>query len=162
MPVLLEHLRRLDEPGAIEIVARLLTDPRARPRAALPLIEKFMSTPSRPEHFQAKWALGNALNEVADDSVFDRLAVAIADTSHGRGREMLLPALGRTQDPRRLEVAIQALRDPELTGHALSALAEIATSEERALIARFVEHEEAWIRAEAKKALRRIDGSKRS
>ena len=70
----------------------------------------------------------------------------------------MLAALPRMSDGERaVEVALACLDDPELEGHAIEALRLIDAKRARQRVERFVDHPTAWIRKEAKAALRRFD-----
>ena len=157
IPLLLEWLPQMEDPDVKEVLVRALTDRRwAKPVAARPLIEEFRKTPVDTQP-SLKWAIGNALAEVADASVFEELVELIRDRKHGRGRKMLTLALARTKDPRAVPVLVELLNDEQMVGPAVAGLRLIAPPEARADIAPFVDHPMTWIRNEAKRALVKID-----
>ena len=128
----------------------------AKPIAARPLIREFLKAPDS-EEFGLKWAIGNALSVVADDSVFDDIVALVKDKRHGRAREMLAVALANMKNPKAVDVLIELLDDEEIAGHALSALRKLAPPEAREAIEPFVNHPKTWVRNEAKRALKKID-----
>ncbi len=155
IPLLLDWLPRVSNLDVKETLVRALTVKWAKPIAAIPLIEEFQNAPMSAESF--KWAIGNALSVVADDSVFDEIVALVQDKRHGRAREMLAVALGNMKNPKAVEVLIGLLDDEEVAGHALSALRKLAPPEAREAIEPFVDHPKTWIRNEAKRALEKID-----
>jgi len=100
-PILMKWLPRLENLDVKEEIVRALTDKWARPVAARPLIEEFRGAPVGNEFrlLSYKWAIGNALAMVADDSVFDEIVELIRDQRHGWSRDMLCKALGRMKNP---------------------------------------------------------------
>ena len=70
---------------------------------------------------------------------------------------MLAVALGNMKDSRAVDVLIESLDDPEVAGHALSALRKLAPPEAREAIKPFVDHPRTWVKNEAKRALSTID-----
>jgi len=156
IPILLKWLPLVDyEAVKLELVDALSIK-WAKPVAARPLIEEFRKGPD-PEESPLKWAIGNALSEVADDSVFDDIVELVRDRRHGRAREMLAVALANVKDPRAGGVLIELLDDEEVAGHAVLALRKLAPLEARSAIERFVDHPKTWVRNEARRALAKID-----
>ena len=83
VPVLLWWLPVMSDRRVKEELVRALSVPWARPVAALPLIAEFGRVDERvdPTGTGLRWAIGNALSVVADDSVFDEL-VRLVEVSH--------------------------------------------------------------------------------
>lgn len=156
IPLLLKWLPKVSNLDVKETLVRALTVKWAKPMAARPLIEEFRKAPEA-EELGLKWAIGNALSEVADDSVFDDIVGLVRDKRHGRAREMLAVALGNMKDPRAVDVLIELLDDEEVAGHAVLALRKLAPPEARSAIERFVDHPKTWVRNEARRALAKID-----
>jgi HEAT repeat protein len=69
-----------------------------------------------------KWAIGNALATLADESLADDLIGLLEDRDHGAGRQMLCEALRRTKDPRAPDVLMKLIPDSDVGGHAIAAL----------------------------------------
>jgi HEAT repeat protein len=72
---------------------------------------------------------------------------------------MLMIALGRMRDPRATDVLIALLDDRDVGGHALLPLGRRRARQARAKIARFLDHEQASVRRDAKRALAMIDAA---
>lgn len=162
VPVLLDWLRHLDdrvaEPGRERLregIVRALTVPDARPVAAPELIAQFRAV-ADPTGFGVRWAIGNALAVVADDSVFADLADLARDPAHGPARQMLLAALGRSRDPRAAEVVLSLLTDEDVVSHALAALAKLKPAGARPAVELLLSHPKPLVRKEAKKALAKL------
>jgi hypothetical protein len=156
IPILLKWLPLVDDIAVKMELVDALSIRWARPVAARPLIEEFRKA-AHAEELGLKWAIANALSEVADTNVFDDIVELLHDKQHGRAREMLAVALGNLKDARAIGVLIELLDDEEVAGHALLALRKLAPPEARSAIERFTDHPRTWIRNEAKRALAKID-----
>jgi HEAT repeat protein len=152
VPVLVKWLALVTNQALKESIVRALSVPWARPVAALPLIAEFKATKGLNSD-SLKWAIGNALSIVADDSVFPEIAELVADKRHGKAREMLAVALGNMKNPQATDLAIQLLNDETVVGHALTALAKLKSERARPYIEAMADHPKPWVRKEAKKAL---------
>lgn len=156
IPVLLRWLPRIDDRRVKEDIVRALSVKWARPTAAAPLIEEFRRVEDETG-LGLKWAVGSALEVVADDAVFEDLVHLVQHRRHGRAREMIAVALGNMKDPRAVDVLIELLNDDEVAGHALMGLRKLGAKKARPYIEPFLNHPRTWWRNEAKRALQKID-----
>jgi HEAT repeat protein len=118
-PVLVDWLPRVKTALVKERIVRSLTGEKvATPLALEPLVAEFR----RADDHGLKWAIGNALATLADDSIADELVELAQDRRHGSSREMLMDALARTKDERALGALVELVDDDEVAGHAISAL----------------------------------------
>jgi HEAT repeat protein len=154
IPTLLKWLPRIDDPRVKETIVRSLTVVWARPIAAAPLLDEFRRAEPGGS---LQWAIGNALNVVADESMFGDIVALIRQRANGRARQMLVLALGRMRQPEAVDVLIDVLPQAEVTGHAVTALGEQRAIRARPLVEACLTHPAAWIRKEARRALRKID-----
>jgi hypothetical protein len=123
VPILVDWLPRVRDPVLKEIVVRSLAGQKeAKGEGGRALVEEFRRLPRSHKWLSVKWAIGDALTTVADETLADDLLKLVQDRSHGRARERLCDALARTKDPRAPDALIALLDDPELAGHAISAL----------------------------------------
>ncbi|MPZ96281.1 MAG: hypothetical protein GEU96_15555 [Propionibacteriales bacterium] len=162
IPVLLDWLTNLesrapekDRPRLQEGLVRALTVSAARPAAAPALVREFRRTEDSTG-LGNRWVIGNALAVVADDSMFDELDELIRDRSYGRARQMLVAGLGRSTDPRAVELLISMLKDDEVAAHALTALARLKPPGVRAHVEPLLGHGNLLVRREAKKAMAKL------
>jgi HEAT repeat protein len=155
IPLLLRWLPKIENPDIKESVVRALTVDWARPQAAPILIEEFRRV-TDPSGTGLRWAIGNALATVADDSVFGEVAELAEDRRWGKAREMVTVALGNMRDPRAVPVLQRLLADEEVAGHALIALGNLRAKEAQADIEPFLDHPTPWVRSEAQKALAKL------
>lgn len=135
IPRLLELLAEgIQDERVAEGVVRALGVKEARGVAARPLIEAFRS--ARVDNWTYKWAIGNSLYAVADDTVAGDIVELVQDEHHGRAREMLVAALGRFRTPETTRVLIVLLDDPEVAAHAAKALGKQRAREARSALLR--------------------------
>jgi hypothetical protein len=159
IPVLLKWLPLIDNLDVKEDIVRALTVKWAKPDAARILIEEYKKLHNE-SNTGIKWAIANALTEVADDSVFDDLVELINDQSNKESREMLAIALGKMKNPKAEDVLIALLKDEVVAGHAVMGLGKLKSKKAVPAIEGFLSHPRTWIRNEAKKALSRIERSR--
>jgi len=166
VPILIEWLSRVDDLDVKESIVRALTTEWAKPEAARPLIVEFREAPPE-EEFGLKWTIANAIEVVADESVFDDIVALVEDKKHGRAREMLAEALGNVQDPRAISVLISLLNEEEIAGHVLVGLrrqlkrenvrSSIRGEEVKSAVTPFLDHPQLWVRREAKRVLKWVE-----
>jgi HEAT repeat protein len=162
IPVLIDWLRGIDErvpapdrPKLREGLVRALSVPAARPAATRVLIEEFRRAQD-PSGLGYRWVVGNALSIVADDSVLDELAALVSDRSYGKARQMLVLGLARSKDTRVVPLLTGLLGDEDVVAHAVTALRKLRPPGVRPAIERLLDHPQALVRREAKKALARL------
>lgn len=156
VPVLLRSLDKVKDRTALDEIVRALTDPVARPEAGPPLLGLLRRLPAN-EELGLRWTTANALSEAAGGELLEDLTALIRDESLGRAREPLLAALPRIGGDRAVEVAVGALDDPQLTGHAVEALRKLRAVEARDAVAKYADHPTAWVRKEVATAVRAFD-----
>ena len=162
VPILLEWFPRIENSAVKESVARALTVRWARPRAAPVMLEELRRL-RESEDRGLRFAVANALAEVADDSLFDEVVELVRDRRYSLAdRGVVVRALANVKGERRraIEVLLELLRE-ELAPQAIAALGDLRADETRGEIEPFLEHEEAWVRQEAKKALRKLASAAR-
>jgi len=139
-----------------EDIVRCLSVPDAKPIAAPALIGEFKRasgvTPSG-----LRWTIGNALEVVADDAVADELLEIALNPGYGAAREMVVVALGNLSGHLVVSGLLDLLKDENVNGHAVKALATLALPATRRFVEPFTQHSKAWVRKEAARALARID-----
>jgi len=159
VPVLLDCLPRVKDEGIKEAIVRALTVKEARGKADAALVAEFRAIPATPTaNVGLKWAIANALSVVATDVVFADLVELVRHRQHGKSREMLAVALGNMKNPGAVDVLLDLLKEDEVAGHSLIALGKLKAKKARPQIEGFLNHPKPWVRKEALKALRRVDG----
>lgn len=155
VPVLCAWLPRLERPNHRESAIRALTHEWAAPEAVPPLLAEFRRTDAIGERH--RWTVGNALEVMASDVVYDDLVALVTEPAFGAGRQMVVLGLVRCRrSPGRVEVLTGLLDDPDVGGHAASALASIAEPSSRAALESMLDDERAWVRKDVRRGLDRI------
>jgi len=164
IPALVDWLARVDvevEPRERakfrEGLVRSLAVREARGIAGPTLVCEFRRTDVESTY---RWAVANALEVVADDSLFIDVVELARDRRYGADRQMLVLAMARMKDPRVVDVLVELLADDEVAGHAAKALARLKMPLARPALERLLVHPRPWVRAEARKALKRMAGSR--
>lgn len=155
IPILLQWLPRINNYDIKSEIVRTLSVPWARPEAAPAMVREFLT--ANPSEDSYKWAVGNGLSIVADDSVAHDVIRLATDPRHGTARQMLAIALGNMRDPRILKVLVGLLDDPQVRGHAIIGLRNLGATAARPYLEPFLTDPETWIRNEAKKAITKLD-----
>ena len=162
IPVLIDWLREVDDrvpaadrPKVREGLVRALSVPAARPAAAPLLIEEFRRARD-PSGLGLGWVVGNALSVAADDSVFDEIAALVKDRGYGKARQMLVLGLARSKGARVVPLLVGLLDDEDVVAQAVMALGKLRPPGLRPVIERLLDHRQALVRREAKKALARL------
>jgi HEAT repeat protein len=157
VPVLLRYLPTINDDAVKEQIVRGLTTrdtKRVSPEAVSVLTDEFRKS---DDHY-LRWAIANALAEMADEGDFDEIANLARDTGYGKSREMLALALGRMKkEPRAIDVLLELLDDEVMAGHAIIGLRKLKAKRAKARIEPFREHERGWVRKEARKAVAALE-----
>jgi len=134
--------------------------PWAKPAAVRPLIEEFRRVDAAvdPKGLGLRWTIGNALDLLFDDASFDELVELATDRRYGRAREMVVLGLGRSKRAAAVDVLLSLVDDPDVDGHAVSALGKLKAPAARAALEAKLDDRRAWVRSEARKALARLPG----
>src|ERR1700722_16818738 len=151
VPVLLKWLPLISDESVKESIVRTLSVPWAKPTAVMPLIAEFLAAPESADGL--KWAIGNALWVVGDDSVFDHLQGLVRDPRHSKARQMIVLSLGKMKDPRVGDTLVELLDDEDVSGHALKALIKYNPQIAGRHLERFVGDWRPWVKKLATKAL---------
>jgi HEAT repeat protein len=156
VPVLIGLLQTgLSEVRTLEGVVRALGVREARGHAASPLITLFETT--SVGGWTLKWAIGNALYTVARADDVPALLKLLRQAHHGRGREMLVPAIARFDSAETRRAVLELLRDDDLTLHAVQAASKLRLVEARPLLEKYAQDQRAPIRKAAVRALETIN-----
>jgi HEAT repeat protein len=152
VPVLIDWLPKLQSNEAQEAVVRALSVPWAGELALDKLVTMF-SEP-RLANTSLKWAIGSAIEVLANKNVINKLVKIAADRSHGRSREMIVLALGKIRTDLTKRTLLGLLKDEEVCGHAVAALRRMGATDAQDFVRRLSRHEKKWVRDEVKKFLR--------
>lgn len=103
------------------------------------------------------WAIGATLETLVAEWWADDLLDLAQDVTNGKARQMPVMGVGKLKDPRASEVLVGLLDDPEVFGHAIYGLGRLKDERARPIFERFLDHPEAWIRQEARAAIKKLD-----
>jgi len=155
VPVLVKWLPLITQPWIKQAVARLLGSSVAKGSANHALISEFKS-PALDE--STRWALDNSISLIAETSDIGELIKLATDKRLGRAREMIVAGLGtfsRESDDA-FETLCQLVNDPDVSGHAISALGNSQRSAAASVVEKFADHPDAFLRREARRALSKL------
>jgi hypothetical protein len=132
----------------------------AKGLSARPLIEEFRRIDPNDDTGDAslRWSIGDALERVADETVVDDVIEIATDARHASHRGLVVAALGNMGKARDRVVPVlkDLLGDEDVAGYAVMGLGKLKAREAREAIEPFMEHREAWVRQEARKALSKL------
>lgn len=163
VPILLRWLPRISNTDVKDTIVRVLSVPWAK-EASPTLIAEFKLAPNPPSGKTSwKWAIGNAIEVLADDEVFADISEIALDRQYARDREMFALALAkmRKHKDEAIDALIRLLDDEDVAGHAVLALGKLRAKKAAPHLERFTSHPKTWVRKEAKKALGRIQSAQR-
>jgi HEAT repeat protein len=160
LAILVDWLRRVTyRPLKRDIIATLGSR-WARPLAAGPLVEEFRRIDPSDDSGDAslRWAISDALERVADESILDGVVEIATSREHGVHRGPAVVALGNMGKARDrvVPLLIDLLQDRDVAGYAVMGLGKLKASEALYAIEPFAKHPEGWVRREAKKAIGRM------
>lgn len=160
VPLLMRWLPRVTNVAVKDDMIRALSVKAAKPAAAPLMLKELVNTKGANDE-DVCFAAANALIHVADDSYFIDIAQLLESKALSLGVRGRL-AIALTAMVANRDAAICLLRrllmDDDVAASAVVALGKLRAVEARHEIEPFAQHEEAWIRAEARKALSRING----
>jgi len=105
IPILLFWLTRVPSPDSKESIVRSLSVPWAKPAAGPVLVGEFEKAPKHAELL--RWAIGNALEAVAEPGLANRIIELVKDKDNGSAREMAVLALGKIRQPKVVQTLIE-------------------------------------------------------
>jgi len=152
VPILAGWLGRTENLVLKDLLVRSLSVPWAKPAADALLAE--LGRFDLP--WEYRWQVGNALYELKDRSLGERLVPLLEDPRQDRGAEMALIALGRTKYPPALDVLVAKLQDPGVVGHAADGLGQLGDPAAIPALER-VEDDRDWVRSEVARAIRKLE-----
>lgn len=154
-PILVKWLPKITDLRVKESIVRALSVSWAKPYAVKALIAEFRKTPDSANR-GLKWAIGNALEVLAADEIFEDIVKLVQDKRHGIARQMLVMALGKMKNPNAVDVLIGLLGDDDVVGHALSSLKKLNAKRAYTHIIRLTNHPNSWVRKVTKQTLVRL------
>lgn len=156
VPILVRWLPEISHEPLKQDVVRTLAALGGGTDVASALVDEFVAAEDH-SNTGLRWVIGDALHELADDRLFDRLVELIDNERYGKAREMLVVALGKLRDPRAVGILLDLLHHEQLAGHAVIALGKLRAAAARGRLEELLNHPKQWVRTEVRKALRRMD-----
>ena len=159
VPLLVRWLTNVSYLPLKRDIVATLGSPWARPDGARPLLREYRSIDPREDPPGGlRWAIGDALERVADESVLDDVLAIATDKQQGRERALVVVSLGNMVKERErvVPVLLDLLGDADVAPYAVMGLGKLRAAEARSAIERFLNDPEPWVRKEAKKALARL------
>ena len=154
VPILVAWLPRITNPNVKEGLVRALSVKWARDIAELrPMLVAEFKCADDPTGSGLRWAIGNALEVLANDDIAEEMINLARDRKYGSARQMVVVGLGKLRAPRVVSVLVDLLADDDVVGRAVVALRKLKAREARPHIERLLGHPRTWVRNEAKKAL---------
>lgn len=134
----------------------------ARFPPAHPDLSQFPGIPGWHQHELALWNIGEQIRQLLaesgkwmDDAQVDAVLQICLNSSAGRGRQSFVLLLGKVRYARFAPSVAQLLQDAEVCGQAVNTLYKMRADGYADLIHSLSEHEQAWIRREAKRYLQK-------
>ncbi|HET7432874.1 MAG TPA: HEAT repeat domain-containing protein [Nocardioides sp.] len=152
--------RTTDDPSLQEKLVRQLSVPWARTAALGPMLELFRTAPGDTKAGELRrWAVGNALDVLATDAVFDEMAALAADPSYAASRQMVVLWLGKTKQhrDRAVDVLLGLLDQEDVSGHAVKALAKLRDPRSLDALRTMTDDPRAWVRNAAQRTVERLE-----
>lgn len=151
VPILLKFIERIDDEEDKEFLVRCL-GAKGFSEATPILLNEFYRT----SNTLYKWSIGNSLALINDRNALDDMLSIACEKDHGIARQMIVDALGSFNDPRVVPVLVGLLKDEDVVGHAISALAKTGDASLIERIQPYTNHKVKWIRNEAIKAIKKL------
>jgi hypothetical protein len=153
IPVLLEWLQKSENFDVRAAIAAALNVAWLPKSAARLIVPQFLE---EKEDNRLKFSLGGCLGYLASPAITDSLIGIVLDKRHGNSRTMIVNRLGKIKDEKTADALLSLLKDNDLPGQAIVALAELKEKRAAPFIEPFLRHPQPWIRREASKALKRM------
>ncbi len=157
-PVLVEWLPKVKSDRIKEGVARALTVKGAGPAVLAALLTEFESyVADTPSKEGTKWAVGNAISEVAAKHDADAIRRLVRECRHGKSRDRLVFALGKLRVQDAVDDLMELLDDEDLRLPAMIALAKLRSRKAQQRIALFLDDSDPNVRREARMAMKKLE-----
>jgi hypothetical protein len=160
IPVLLEMLPKMQGYALKEVIVRSLGVKEAKGRAEPLLIAEFGS--SLPDDSRdassLRWAIANTFDILGGGKdASESLLQFLTDSRSGRAREMLSLAAAKSKNRAAIPILLDLLEIDNFTGFAAEGLGILRAEEAISKLKLIVEgHSNAWVRRQAKTALKRL------
>ena len=152
VPVLIDWLPKIADPYK-EGIVRALSVKWTPPEVALLLIKEFYQT----ENESLRWAIGNAIEVIADDRSFDEIVKIAKDPKFGKARQMFVRALAKWKTPAVVELLKSLLSDQkEVAIPAIDVLGKFGGQSSKEILKPLLDHPDLQIQRATKKVLEKL------
>lgn len=161
IPTLIEWLPKI--PGdnrVLEDLVRCLAVKWAKPQAAMPLVDLFKNYPAPKSEARAlRWAIGNSLEVVADDSVLDEMIELLVDREYGASRQMVAYWMRKMSKHRErvTDVLMSVIDDETVTRHVMGSLRTLNAVRSKPVFVPFLTSENSDLRKQAARAIEKFE-----
>ncbi len=163
VPILIEWMPKVTLDRVRSDIVHTLGSRWARPRrvVARALVDQFKSMPitDEPSNRNLRFAIGDSLCQVADESVLEELLAIAQDSRHGSSRGMVVEALGNMRKARErvVPVLIELLADWDVRVYAAIALGKLKDPSARPHLEKYAAEEtDSWRRKDIVRALNKL------
>lgn len=157
IPILLEHLPKPYHIKNKEGIVRALAVKEAKGIACRGILDEYQK--SMGEGALYRWAFGNTIETIITKDYLEDVLNIVQNKENRSSREMFVMALGKIKSLQAEEVLMGLLEDEEVVLHAIFALGKLRSQKSKAEIEKRMTHKNKFVRAEAKKALKKINQS---
>lgn len=162
VPLLVEHLQATTDVQLKSWIARALAVSYAGVAARDALLDEFRKVDHKddPTGFGVRWTIGNALDLLYSDDVYDEYTAIVQDPAFGPARQMVVLGMRRSKSPGTKLLLLSLFNDPDIDGHAVRALvaSKPPESARAALEEKTLDHRR-WVASAARRGLRKIDST---
>lgn len=151
VPVILKFIKSVDSESDKEFLVRCLAV-KGFYEASSTLIQEFYSA----DNLTYKWAIGNTLSIISDETKVPEMLKIITDKKHGISRQMIVEGLGFFRTDEVKAALIDLLSDDDVVGHAIIALSKIGDMTAIKHIEPYLSHKVSWVRKTAAKAIKNL------
>jgi FOG: HEAT repeat len=158
IPVFIDFLQNeeFDSIRTKEMLVRTLTVKGAKGLANETFVSEYHKYPEEGLFESYRWAIGNAFTVIITSKDEGNIIDIVSNKNNGKSRQMFVYALKAIKSIRVENTLIDLLNDSDVTGHAIYALGSMKSQKAKAKIEFFLNNKSAYIRRNAKTALRKI------
>lgn len=152
IPVIVEHLQTITDERDKQILVRCL-GVKGYQEVTSFLIEEY----HRSDSHHYKWAIGNSLEIIRDQSKLHEFVEIIQNKEHGRSRQMIVTLVGKLGGAKEAPVLIELLQDQDVNLHEIDAIGSLKDPILIPYVEPFLTHQIAGYRNEAKRVIKKLE-----
>jgi HEAT repeat protein len=151
VPIVVEHLKNIDDESDKEFLVRCL-GAKGFTEATEQLLAEFYKT----DKVTFKWAVGNSISIIEDKSILNELLEIVQNKEHGIARQMIVVGIGKMKAKEAFPVLLNLLKDEDVVGHTISALAYYKDPTVIQYLEPLKSHKVGWVKKEASKVIEKL------